>query len=121
VFEVRNDMRIAQEEVFGPVLSVIRFRDEAQALEIANDVRFGLAAGVWTRDFPRAMRMAESLQAGSVWINCYRQVSFLSPFGGYKDSGVGRENGPDAVKEYLQVKSVWMNTGAPIPNPYAPK
>lgn len=119
LFEVRNDMRIAQEEVFGPVLSVIRFRDEAHALEIANDVRFGLAVGVWTRDFPRAMRMAEGIQAGSVWINTYRQVSFLSPFGGYKDSGVGRENGPDAVKEYLNVKSVWMNTGAPIPNPYA--
>ena len=119
LFEVRNDMRIAQEEVFGPVLSVIRFRDEAHAVEIGNDVRFGLAAGVWTRDFARAMRMAEVLQAGSVWINCYRQVSFLSPFGGYKDSGVGRENGVDAVKEYLQVKSVWMNTGAPTINPYA--
>lgn len=121
LFEVRNDMRIAQEEVFGPVLSVIRFRDEAHALQIANDVRFGLAAGVWTRDFPRAMRMAEGIQAGSVWINTYRQVSFLSPFGGYKDSGVGRENGIDAVKEYLQVKSVWMNAGAPVPNPYAPR
>ena len=121
VFEVRNDMRIAQEEVFGPVLSVIRFRDEAHALEIANDVRFGLAAGVWTADFARAMRLAEGIQAGSVWVNCYRQVSFLSPFGGYKDSGVGRENGVDAVKEYLHVKSVWMNTGAPVPNPYAPR
>ena len=121
VFEVRNDMRIAQEEVFGPVLSVIRFRDEAHALQIANDVRFGLAAGVWTADFARAMRLAEGIQAGSVWVNCYRQVSFLSPFGGYKDSGVGRENGVDAVKEYLHVKSVWMNTGAPVPNPYAPR
>ena len=121
LFEVRNDMRIAQEEVFGPVLSVIRFRDEAHALQIGNDVRFGLAAGVWTKDIARAMRMAEGLQAGSVWINCYRQVSFLSPFGGYKDSGVGRENGVEAVKEYLQVKSVWLNTGAPVPNPYAPK
>jgi acyl-CoA reductase-like NAD-dependent aldehyde dehydrogenase len=121
LFEVRNDMRIAQEEVFGPVLSVIRFRDEAHAVQIANDVRFGLAAGAWTRDFARAMRLAEALQAGSVWINCYRQVSFLSPFGGYKDSGLGRENGLEAVREYLQVKSVWMNTGAPVPNPYAPR
>ena len=121
VFEVRNEMRIAQEEVFGPVLSVIRFRDESQALQIANDVRFGLAAGVWTRDFARAMRMAEGIQAGSIWVNTYRQVSFMTPFGGYKDSGVGRENGIDGVKEYLHVKSVWMNTGAPIPNPYAPR
>ncbi|NBQ89068.1 MAG: aldehyde dehydrogenase [Betaproteobacteria bacterium] len=121
LFEVRNDMRIAQEEVFGPVLSVIRFRDEAHALAIANDVRFGLAAGVWTRDFARAMRMAEGIQAGSVWVNTYRQVSFQTPFGGYKDSGVGRENGIDGVKEYLHVKSVWMNSGAPVPNPYAPR
>lgn len=119
LFEVCNEMRIAQEEVFGPVLSVIRFSDEAHALRMANDVRFGLAAGVWTRDFARAMRMAEGIQAGSVWINTYRQVSFLSPFGGYKDSGIGRENGIDAVREYLQVKSVWMNAGAPVPNPYA--
>lgn len=118
VFEVHNAMRIAQEEVFGPVLSVLRFRDEAHALQIANDVRFGLAAGVWTRDFARALRMADGLQAGSVWVNTWRQVSFQTPFGGYKDSGMGRENGIDGVKEYLQVKSVWMNTGAPMPHPY---
>ncbi len=119
VFEARNDMRIAQDEVFGPVLSVIRFQDEADALRIANDVRFGLAAGVWTRDFARAIRMSERIEAGSIWINTYRQVSFMTPFGGFKDSGVGRENGVDAVKEYLHVKSVWMNSGAPMPNPYA--
>jgi (Z)-2-((N-methylformamido)methylene)-5-hydroxybutyrolactone dehydrogenase len=115
---VRNDMRIAQEEVFGPVLSVIRFQDEAHALRIANDVRFGLAAAVWTSDIGRAIRMSERLQAGTVWVNTYRAVSFMAPFGGYKDSGLGRENGIDAVREYLQTKSVWINSGASSTNPF---
>lgn len=115
---VRNDMRIAQEEVFGPVLSVIRFKDEADALRIANDVRFGLAAAVWTKDIGRAIRMFEKLQAGTVWVNTYRAVSFMAPFGGYKDSGLGRENGIDAVREYLQTKSVWINSGAVTGNPF---
>ena len=115
---VRNDMRIAQEEVFGPVLSVIRFKDEADALRIANEVRFGLAAAVWTRDIGRAIRMSEKLQAGTVWVNTYRAVSFMAPFGGYKDSGLGRENGIDAVRGYLQTKSVWINSGAVSGNPF---
>ena len=115
---VRNDMRIAQEEVFGPVLSIIRFRDEADALRIANDVRFGLAAAVWTSDIGRAIRMSEKLQAGTVWVNTYRAVSFMAPFGGYKDSGLGRENGIDAIREYLQTKCVWINSGAVAGNPF---
>lgn len=115
---VDNRMRIAQEEVFGPVLSVIRFADEAEAVAIANDVRFGLGAGVWTSDIGRAFRMAEAVQSGTVWINTYRAVSYMSPFGGYKDSGLGRENGIDAVREYLQTKSVWVNTGATTANPF---
>jgi (Z)-2-((N-methylformamido)methylene)-5-hydroxybutyrolactone dehydrogenase len=115
---VHNGMRIAQEEVFGPVLSVIRFKDEAEALQIANDVRFGLAAAVWTKDIGRAIRMSEKIQAGTVWVNTYRAVSFMAPFGGYKDSGLGRENGADAVKEYLQTKSVWINSGATTGNPF---
>jgi aldehyde dehydrogenase (NAD+) len=115
---VTNDMRIAQEEVFGPVLSVIRFRDEDDALRIANGVRFGLAAAVWTRDMGRALRMSERLQAGTVWINTYRAVSFMAPFGGYKDSGLGRENGIDAIRAYLQTKSVWINSGAVTGNPF---
>ncbi|WP_431120987.1 aldehyde dehydrogenase [Variovorax paradoxus] len=115
---VRNDMRIAQEEVFGPVLSVIRFKDEADALRIANDVRFGLAAAVWTKDIGRAIRMSEKLQAGTVWVNTYRAVSFMAPFGGYKDSGLGRENGIDAIREYLQTKCVWINSGAVTGNPF---
>ena len=115
---VKNKMRIAQEEVFGPVLSVIKFKDEDEALAIANDVRFGLGAGVWTSDIGRAFRMSERIQAGTVWVNTYRAVSFMSPFGGYKDSGLGRENGMDAIREFLQVKSVWINSGAATGNPF---
>lgn len=115
---VKNDMRIAQEEVFGPVLSVIKFKDEEEATAIANDVRFGLGAGVWTSDIGRAIRMSERIQAGTVWVNTYRAVSYLSPFGGYKDSGLGRESGQEAIREYLQVKSVWINTGAATGNPF---
>jgi aldehyde dehydrogenase (NAD+) len=115
---VKNSMRIAQEEVFGPVLSVLKFKDEDEAVAIANDVRFGLGAGVWTSDIGRAVRMSERIQAGTVWVNTYRAVSYMSPFGGYKDSGLGRENGMDAIREYLQVKSVWINTGAATANPF---
>jgi aldehyde dehydrogenase (NAD+) len=115
---VDNKMRIAQEEVFGPVLSVIKFKDEEDAVGIANDVRFGLGSGVWTSDIGRALRMSERIQAGTVWVNTYRAVSYLSPFGGYKDSGLGRENGIDAIRNYLQVKSVWINTGAATANPF---
>ncbi|MES2631878.1 MAG: aldehyde dehydrogenase [Pseudomonadota bacterium] len=116
--DVDNRMRIAQEEVFGPVLSVIRFKDEDDAVAIANDVRFGLGSGVWTSDIGRALRMSERIQAGTVWVNTYRAGSFMSPFGGYKDSGLGRENGIDAVREFLQVKSVWINSGAVTTNPF---
>jgi acyl-CoA reductase-like NAD-dependent aldehyde dehydrogenase len=116
--DVDNRMRIAQEEVFGPVLSIIRFTDEDDAVRIANDVRFGLGSGVWTQDMGRAFRMSERLQAGMVWVNTYRAVSFMSPFGGYKDSGLGRENGMDAINEYLQTKSVWINTGVATTNPF---
>lgn len=116
--DVQNHMRIAQEEVFGPVLSVLRFKDEEEALAIANDSRYGLGAGVWTADIGRAFRMSARIQSGTVWVNTYRAVSYMSPFGGYKDSGSGRENGIDAIHEYLQVKSVWINTGAATGNPF---
>jgi aldehyde dehydrogenase (NAD+) len=115
---VKNHMRIAQEEVFGPILSVIKFKDEDEAVAIANDSLYGLGAGVWTADIGRAFRMSERIQAGTVWVNTYRAVSYMSPFGGYKDSGMGRENGIDAIREYLQVKSVWINTGAPTASPF---
>jgi len=116
--DVTNDMRIAQEEVFGPVLSVLRFSDEDQAVEIANDVNYGLAAGVWTEGLRRAITMSERLEAGTIWVNTYRSTSYTTPFGGYKASGLGRENGAEAIKEYLQVKSVWFHTGGDVANPY---
>jgi aldehyde dehydrogenase (NAD+) len=115
---VTNKMRIAQEEVFGPVLAVIPFAEEAEAIAIANDVRFGLAAGVWTKDIGRALRMADKLRVGTVWVNTYRAVSYTSPFGGYKRSGLGRESGLDGIKEYLQVKSVWIATESSVANPF---
>jgi len=115
---VKNSMRIAQEEVFGPVLAVIPFRDEEEALEIGNDVIFGLAAGVWTEDMRRAITMSERLQAGTVWVNTYRAFSYTTPFGGYKRSGLGRENGQEAIQEYMQTKSVWISTSNEVPNPF---
>ncbi|MCT8268997.1 aldehyde dehydrogenase [Afifella sp. JA880] len=115
---VSNEMRIAQEEVFGPVLAVIPFEDEEDAVRIANAVDFGLAAGVWTKDMGRALRMSERLRAGTVWVNTYRAISYTSPFGGFKRSGIGRESGLEAIKEYLQVKSVWIATETAVANPF---
>lgn len=115
---VRNDMRIAQEEVFGPVLAVIPFDGEDDAVRIGNDIPFGLAAAVWTRDLGRAMRMTDRLQAGTVWVNNYRATSFTSPFGGYKQSGIGRESGTETIKEYLHVKCVWMSSDLDVPDPF---
>ncbi len=115
---VRPEMRIAKEEVFGPVLSVIPFDDEDEAVHIANDTIYGLAAGVWTTSIRRALSMSERLEAGTVWVNTYRAVSYMSPFGGYKRSGIGRESGMEAIREYLQTKSVWIDTAGNAPNPF---
>ncbi|MGD1927062.1 MAG: aldehyde dehydrogenase [Paracoccaceae bacterium] len=116
---VLNSMRIAQEEVFGPVLSIIGFEDEDEAVEIGNDIAFGLAAGVWTQNIGRAVRMSERLKAGTVWVNTYRAVSYMMPFGGVKRSGIGRESGVEAIREYLSTKSVWINTSDEAPgNPF---
>ena len=115
---VDNSMRIAQEEVFGPVLSVIPFKDEQDAIRIGNDVIFGLAGAVWTRSLKRAMLMTEKLKAGTIWVNNYRATSFTSPFGGFKQSGIGRESGQDAIKEYLETKCVWISSDLDVPNPF---
>ncbi len=104
--EVQNSMRIAQEEIFGPVLSVIRYESVEDAVRMANDSIYGLAAGIWSRDIPRALAVAKRLRAGTVWINDWHLLSPAAPHGGYKQSGVGREFGPWGISEYLQVKYV---------------
>ena len=116
--DVKNGMRIAQEEVFGPVLAVIPFDDEADAIRIGNDVVYGLAAAVWTKSLHRAMLMTDKLKAGTIWVNNYRATSFTSPFGGYKNSGIGRESGVETIKEFLHTKCVWISTDLDVPNPF---
>lgn len=116
--DVSNDMRIAREEVFGPILSIIRFKDDDDAIRIANDSPYGLAAAVWTNGLARSLKFAKALKAGTVWINAYRVVSYTTPFGGFKKSGIGREGGQEMIKEYLQVKSVYVNLQKEIPNPF---
>ena len=108
---VDNACAVAREEIFGPVVSLLPFEGEEQAVAIANDTSYGLAAGVWTENVRRAHRMVQRLRAGTVWVNNYRLVSHAVPFGGYKQSGVGREMGPDALNEFTEVKSVWIDSG----------
>jgi aldehyde dehydrogenase (NAD+) len=109
--DAKADSRLILEEVFGPVAVVIPFEDEAEAIRIANDTRFGLAAGVWTRDLARAHRMIEAVRAGTVWVNTYRVGTHAIPFGGFKASGIGRETGIEALEAFTEVKSVWVNHG----------
>jgi len=104
-----NKMRIFQEEIFGPVISVTTFTDEAEALAIANDTQFGLGAGVWTRDMNRAYRMGRGIQAGRVWINCYHHYPAHAAFGGYKKSGIGRENHKMMLSHYQQTKNMLVS------------
>jgi len=117
--DVTPQMRIAREEVFGPVLSIIGFEDEAEAIKMANDTIYGLAAGVWTENTGRAIRMSAALKAGTVWVNTYRAVSYMMPFGGMKHSGIGRESGFEAIRGFLETKSTWISyaQGAPA-NPF---
>ena len=115
--DVRDDMRIAREEIFGPVMSLLSFRDEDEAVERANDTEFGLSAGVFTRDLSRAHRVVAELQAGTCWINHYNLAPVELPFGGYRQSGIGRENSLAALGHYSQLKSVYVETGD-VDSPY---
>src|SRR5947209_978294 len=113
--EVQNTMRVAQEEIFGPVVSVITFKDESDLVRQANEIAYGLSAGIWTRDITRAHRFAREIKAGVGWINTFNMMNAASPFGGYKQSGYGREMGKHALEMYTQVKSVWVDlSGKPI-------
>ncbi|HEY0377074.1 MAG TPA: aldehyde dehydrogenase family protein [Pyrinomonadaceae bacterium] len=113
--DVKNQMRVAQEEIFGPVTSVITFTDEAELVRQANETIYGLSAGIWTRDIVRAHRFARDIHAGTIWINTFNMFNAASPFGGFKQSGYGREMGKHALELYTQVKSVWVDlSGKPI-------
>jgi aldehyde dehydrogenase len=109
IFEGHNKMRIFQEEIFGPVVSVTKFKDEAEALEIANDTLYGLGAGLWTRDNARAFRVGREIQAGRVWTNCYHLYPAHAAFGGYKQSGIGRENHKMMLEHYQQTKNLLVS------------
>jgi len=111
-------MRVAREEIFGPVLGAISFRDEEEAVRIANDTTFGLAAGIWTRDVQRAHRVAHAVNAGTVWVNTYRVLAYNVPYGGFNQSGIGRENGLEGLDAYLQTKSVWIELTGQSRDPF---
>ena len=114
-----QNLGIVRNELFGPVVSALRFRDEEEAIRLANDSRFGLAAGVFSGNIGRALRVTQALRCGIVWVNTYRMVSPLAPFGGYKNSGYGRESGLQAIYDYTRPKTVWLNTSPdPIADPF---
>jgi aldehyde dehydrogenase (NAD+) len=117
--DVDNRMTVAQEEIFGPVLSVIPFEDEEQAVEIANSTKYGLASGLWTRDLSRAHRLSRLIQAGTVWVNTYRSAAAQAPFGGIKQSGYGRERGWHALLEYVRVKNVMIDLAQDENDPFS--
>lgn len=118
--DVTADMSIARDEVFGPVVVLQRFASDEEAISLANGTPYGLAAGVWTRDVKRAHTMARRLEAGTVWINTYRKTSYQTPFGGIKDSGIGRENGRHALDDVTAEKLVWLDHGESVGDPFNP-
>jgi acyl-CoA reductase-like NAD-dependent aldehyde dehydrogenase len=120
VVRARPGDRVCQEEVFGPFVTVTTFRDDDEAIAIANGTTYGLGAGLWTNHLGRAHRVAAALRAGMVWVNCYKRVNPGSPFGGIARSGYGREMGFEAMHDYTEAKSVWINVDAKIP-PYYPR
>jgi aldehyde dehydrogenase (NAD+) len=115
---VTNEAAISQEEIFGPVLTVLPFSDEEEAVALANDSRYGLAAGIWTADVRRVFRMTKSLRAGTIWVNAYRTLNYAMPFGGMKASGFGRENGIEGLDEYLTEKAVWIEMTGGTRDPF---
>jgi acyl-CoA reductase-like NAD-dependent aldehyde dehydrogenase len=115
---VTNDMRVAREEIFGPVAAFITFDSEDEAVRIANDTPFGLAAGIWTRDVQRAHRVASRIDAGTIWVNSYRTLAYNVPYGGFKQSGIGREYGLEGLEEYLETKSVWIELSGETRDPF---
>ncbi len=109
---VDSRMKIAQEEIFGPVLSTITFKDADDAVRIGNETIYGLAAAVWTRDLGKAHKTARRLRAGTVWINCFDNDDITVPFGGFKESGFGRDKSLHALEKYVQLKTTWINLDA---------
>jgi aldehyde dehydrogenase (NAD+) len=116
---VSNAMRVAREEIFGPVAALIPFDGEEEAIAIANDSDFGLTAGLWTRDVGRALRVSQRIEAGMVWVNAYRYIRWSTPYGGFKLSGWGRENGTDALEAYQETRTTIMSATGAFANPYA--
>src|SRR5699024_2438529 len=119
--DVDNKSYISQNEIFGPVLTVTPFKNESDVIEMANETEFGLAAGIWTNDLQRAHILADKLEAGTIWVNTYRNTAAQAPFGGIKSSGYGKERGQEAIYEYTNVKNVMINLSKEVRNPFTIK
>jgi aldehyde dehydrogenase (NAD+) len=114
--DVKPDMKIMREEIFGPVVAIAKFKTEEEVIAAANDTTYGLAAGIHTKDYERAVRVTNALQAGTTWVNMFNFVHWSIPFGGYKESGIGRECGQAALENYTEVKAVYFNMGLRAPD-----